>query len=109
MVQPMPRPTRSSAAAAGRRGERGWHLAVEQAECDVLDCVEMIQEMELLEDEAQPTTPYRRQRPVTQPGHRLTGDASRPAEGSSRVPSRCSSVDFPDPDGPTTATRSPAR
>jgi hypothetical protein len=31
-----------------------------------------------------------------------------PVVGLSRVPIRCSSVDLPDPDGPTTATSSPA-
>ncbi len=31
-----------------------------------------------------------------------------PAVGLSRVPIRCSSVDLPDPDGPATATSSPA-
>ncbi len=31
-----------------------------------------------------------------------------PAVGRSRVPARCSSVLLPDPDGPSTATSSPA-
>ena len=44
----------------------------------------------------------------------LSAAASRPvtrtvpAVGRSRVPIRCSSVDFPDPDGPAMATSSPA-
>ena len=36
------------------------------------------------------------------------GHSTRPAVGVSKPASRCSSVDFPDPDGPTRATRSPA-
>ena len=32
-----------------------------------------------------------------------------PASGRSRAPSRCRSVDFPEPERPTTATSSPAR
>src|SRR5262249_58084079 len=34
--------------------------------------------------------------------------ATRPLVGRSRVPTRWRSVDFPEPDGPTTATSSPA-
>ena len=33
---------------------------------------------------------------------------TRPADGRSSVPIRCSSVVFPDPDGPRIATSSPA-
>ena len=52
---------------------------------------------------AAPPAPGRRIRATSRPVTRTV-----PAVGLSRVPIRCSSVDLPDPDGPTTATSSPA-
>ena len=69
----------------------------------------MLGEEELLEDEPDPAGAQRRELPVGQARDVQPGDPARvPALGRSSVPIRCSSVDLPEPDGPTTATSSPA-
>ena len=69
----------------------------------------MLGEEELLEDEADPRRAHRRELAVAQLGDVEAGDRARvPSVGRSSVPIRCSSVDFPEPDGPTIATSSPA-
>ena len=69
----------------------------------------MLGEEELLEDEADPGRAHDRQRAVVEAGDVEAGDPHRPALGRSSVPITCSSVDLPDPDGPTIATSSPRR
>ena len=99
-----------------RPGERrGGPLAAAGEACpgiqqpvgDVVQRAGVLGQEELLEHEADPGGPQRGQLPVGQGGHVEAGDPHRPAVGRSRVPIRCSSVDLPDPDGPTIATSSP--
>ena len=68
----------------------------------------MLGQEELLEDEPDPSRAHRRKLAVGHLGDVEAGDQDTvPELGRSRVPIRCSSVDFPDPEGPTIATSSP--
>ena len=102
------RPTRSSAAAGGRARWRAGHPAVEQAGGDVVEHAEMFEQVELLEDESDAPGPQTRQRRSLMVRRVGSGDAHAPRVGRSRVPSRFSRVDLPEPDGPVIATASPA-
>ena len=62
---------------------------------------------ELLEDEADPARPNAGQRRVGSPSTTRPATRTLPAVGRSSVPAMASSVDLPDPDGPTTAVNSP--
>ena len=68
----------------------------------------MLGEEELLEHEPHPAGPQRRQLAVRQAATSRPVIFTVPALGRSRLPITCSSVVLPDPDGPTTATNSPA-
>ena len=69
----------------------------------------MLGEEELLEHEPHPGRPQRRQLAVRQCAARSSPVIfTVPALGRSRLPITCSSVVLPEPEGPTTATNSPA-
>ena len=69
----------------------------------------MLGEEELLEHEADPVARTTDSCAVVEAGDVQARDPHRPELGRSSVPITCSSVDLPDPDGPTIATSSPRR
>ena len=102
------RPPPAPRAPARRRSPRR-DVRVEQAGRDVVQRGHPVEQEELLEHEPDLARPQRRQRALAQ----RRGVAARrprpsPPLGRSSVPITCSSVDLPEPDGPTTATASPA-
>ena len=104
-----PSPTPASASAARPRRSRAGDAGVEQPVGDVVERARVLGEEELLEDEPDPGRPQRGELAVAQLGDVEAGDrAPSRCVGRSSVPIRCSSVDLPDPDGPTIATSSPA-
>jgi hypothetical protein len=66
----------------------------------------VIQQVELLEDEADPGRPDRGQSGVGQRRYVLPADPDLAAVPPFQGPATCSRVLLPDPDGPMTATRS---
>jgi hypothetical protein len=94
--------------ARSRRTEAG-RAGVEQPVGDVVEHGLVLGEEELLEDEADPRRAQGRELAVRQAGDIEPGDPHRARARRSSVPITCSSVDLPDPDGPTIATSSPRR
>ena len=90
--------------AALRAGDAG----VEQAVRDVVHRGHAVGEVELLEHEPDPVRPQRRQCPVVEVVDVEAVDAGDAEVGRSSVPMMFSSVDLPEPLGPTMATSSPA-
>ena len=84
------------------------HTRVEEPVGDVVTRRATVEQEELLEHEADRPRSQRRELAVCHLRRGVTVDAHRPAVGRSSVPSTCSSVDFPEPDGPTIASSSPA-
>ena len=87
-----PSPTRASAAAAARRRSRAGVPVYEQAVGDVLECAVGLDQVELLEDEADATRPERRQVALGGAGDVSPGDphepSGRPFQGSHDVQQR---------------------
>ena len=103
-----PSPTRSSIAAAAARASRRRHAPDQQRHRDVLDRGELRQQVMELVDEAERAVAHLPARGLaTATRTRRRRRSPRPRSGTSRPPSRCSSVLLPDPDAPTIATRSP--
>ena len=104
-----PSPTRSSsirglAPRAGARATAGDHLR----QHDVFERREFRQQMMELIDEAERAAAQQRAPLVGQAAAiRARRSAPRRHPGRSSSPATCSSVDFPAPDGPTSATISP--
>ena len=104
------RPTRASAAAARSRRSAAGTPGVEQAVGDVVDHRRRLEQEEPLEDEADPGRPEPRQLVVARRRRRRDPrPRCWPLLGRSSVPIRCSSVDLPEPEGPTIAVSSPRR
>ena len=98
----------ASSARAARLRRRSALAAEQQRQRDVLEQRQRRQQVEELEDEADALAPDPGQLVVAKasPGPRTPGARSRTI-GRSIAPHRCSSVDLPQPDGPTSATNSP--
>ncbi len=103
-----PSPTRSSAAAASWRRSAAGYPAYSRASATLANalwcsarknCWNTNPMLAARSPASCRSSSPATSRPVTR---------TRPADGRSRVPARCSSVVLPDPDGPTTATSSPA-
>ena len=104
-----PSPTRSSAAAPGPRRLAPGRLPVDLGEHDVLDHRAVREQVEGLEDEADAAARSpARSSVATARRRRCPRSRYEPASGRSRHPTMFSSVDFPDPDGPTMASHSPS-
>ena len=71
---------------------------------DVLERRRVLGEEELLEHKSDPGRAHRGKLAVGHLGDVEPVIDTRPEVGRSSVPIRCSSVDFPEPDGPTIAT-----
>ena len=102
------RPTASSASRARARRSLWRDARVEQPGRDVVERAHPVEQEELLEDEPDrraPAAPPARARRAPRCPRPAT--CTEPADGRSSVPITCSSVDLPEPDGPTTATASP--
>ncbi len=94
---------RPAALARGRAG-------VEQAVRDVLERAVRLEQVKLLEDEPDPPCAQRGESAVGGLGDVAAGDPHNPAAWRrSSVPMMCSSVDLPDPEGPTIAHSSPSQ
>ena len=101
-------PPRSSASRARARRSAGRARRVEQPGRDVVERAHPVEQEELLEHEPDRARAQRRQRALAERRGVVAGHlAPYPALGRSSVPITCSSVDLPEPDGPTTATASP--
>ena len=74
----------------------------------VFDDVQQRDEVERLEDEPRPVAPQPRGLVVGQLAEILAFERDLPDVGRSRPPRTWSSVDLPEPDGPISATNSPA-
>jgi hypothetical protein len=72
---------------------------------DVLARVEDRQQVEGLEDEADPLAPQQRQRAVVERPSSTPSSVTVPLVGRSRPARMCISVDLPDPDGPMIAAK----
>ena len=105
-AEPVAEPDRASSASAARsRRSRDGHARVEQTVGDVLERGRVLGEEELLEDEADPRRAHRRELAVGQLGDVEAGDPDPPGARPVERAHQCSSVDFPEPDGPTIATQ----
>ncbi len=102
------RPTAASASRARASALALRHTGVEQATGDVLQRGQCLDEVELLEHEADAPPAERCQTGIAQATDVVAIDAHGPAVGRCRAPTTLISVDFPEPDGPTRATNSPA-
>ena len=100
-ADPLERRCGPRAAAAARLA------GVHQPDGHVLHRRQPLDEVELLEDEAEVAVAQRREVGVAERGDVVPAMCTRPDDGTSSAPTRFSSVLFPDPDGPTMATNSP--
>src|SRR5206468_3467457 len=73
----------------------------------VLERAQLRQEFEGLEDETDLAPPHRRQTRVARPFQPHASELDRSRVWSVEAPKRCNSVDFPEPERPSTATSSP--
>ena len=100
-------PTCSSRSRARRRAARGGTPGQQRRQFHVLLCGEFLHQVERLEHEAHFPPPHLGERALAQLLDPPAVDPQLTTGGRSRPPSRCSSVDFPQPLGPITATVSP--
>ena len=91
--------------ARARRARDAVELARQH---DVLERGQRGQQVEALEDVADASATDLRERGRLSPPSRCPSTTTSPDVGESRPPARLSRVDLPDPDGPMTATSSPA-
>ena len=75
---------------------------------DVLGGVERRDEVERLEDEADPVAPQQGEPTIVERPSRCRRSSPGPSVRVSRPATQCSSVDFPEPDGPMMAVKRPA-
>ena len=80
----------------------------QQRQRDVLEQRQRRQQVEELEDEADALAPDPGQLVVAEASRATDSSRTIPEVGRSIAPQRCSSVDLPQPDGPTSATKSPS-
>ncbi len=79
-----------------------------QARGRVVEGAEAVEQEELLEYQPDVAGSQDRERAVVHGGDLGAGDRTEPVLGRSRVATMWSGVDLPEPDGPVTATSSPA-
>ena len=102
-ADPLERLRRARAPLGGR------DAGIEQPVGDVLERGGVLGEEELLEHEPDAARAQPRQLAVVEPATSTPSIRTTPPVGRSSVPITCSSVDLPEPEGPTIATSSPRR